>query len=270
MGKTQAQSVYPKGFDFKQIWAALMDLIVKESAERQQETDRILKENAERQAERQKETDRILRENAGRQAKRQRDIDRILKENAERQTERQWETDRILRENAEQQKEITRLLKENDRLLKENAKRQAGRQSKGFPSRFGEVAEYTLGPSLREKFKEFDLNFPKANSNTNISEREKNTFLEIDVLLESDDKAMLVEVVDELTTEDVKDHAARLGKMRAYADLHGDKRAFLGAVAGVTMANSVKKYALGQGFYVIEPSGESFNITPPNGQPKKW
>ena len=51
------------------------------------------------------------------------------------------------------------------------------------------------------------------------------------------------------------------------------------------MTPHVKKYSLGRGFFVIEPaggepslasarsaegSGETFNITPPNGQPKKW
>ena len=36
------------------------------------------------------------------------------------------------------------------------------------------------------------------------------------------------------------------------------------------MTPHVKKYALGQGLYVIEPSGETFNITPPNGKPKEW
>ena len=81
---------------------------------------------------------------------------------------------------------------------------------------------------------------------------------------------MLVEVKTTLTTEDVNDHIVRLEKMRNYADLHGDKRSFLGAVAGVVMTSNVKEYALGQGFYVIEPSGETFNITPPIGKPKEW
>ena len=53
-------------------------------------------------------------------------------------------------------------------------------------------------------------------------------------------------------------------------DLHGDKRTFLGAVAGVVMTSNVKEYALGHGFYVIKPSGETFNITPPSGKPKEW
>ena len=58
--------------------------------------------------------------------------------------------------------------------------------------------------------------------------------------------------------------------MREYSNLHGDKRVFLGAVAGVVMTPYVKKYALLHGLYVIEPSGETVNITPPPNKPKEW
>jgi hypothetical protein len=58
--------------------------------------------------------------------------------------------------------------------------------------------------------------------------------------------------------------------MRTYANLHGDKRSFLGAIAGVVVTEEARNYALDQGLYLIEPSGESFNITPPNGKPKEW
>jgi hypothetical protein len=49
-----------------------------------------------------------------------------------------------------------------------------------------------------------------------------------------------------------------------------DKRAFLGAVAGIVMTNEIRNYALNQGFYLIEPSGEKFNIIPPNCNQKEW
>jgi len=52
--------------------------------------------------------------------------------------------------------------------------------------------------------------------------------------------------------------------------LRNDKRKFLGAVAGVVVTEEVKNYALNQGLFLIEPSGENFNITPPNGEPKEW
>jgi hypothetical protein len=86
---------------------------------------------------------------------------------------------------------------------------------------------------------------------------------------------MLVEVKTKPTIEDVKEHIKRLGKMRKYADLHGinglkSKRAFFGAVAGVVIKDNVKKFVLKQGFFAIEPSGEGFNITPPDKKPKEW
>ena len=80
----------------------------------------------------------------------------------------------------------------------------------------------------------------------------------------------MVEIKTQLTVERIKKHIERLEKMRRYADLHSDKRTFLGAVAGVVVADEVREYALNQGFYLIEPAGEDLNITPPNGSPKEW
>jgi len=87
---------------------------------------------------------------------------------------------------------------------------------------------------------------------------------------------MLVEVKAKLTEARINGHIERLEKMREYADLHGDKRAFLGAVAGVVVTEEVRNFALNQGFYLIQPCcptdslGESFTITPPNGEHKEW
>jgi hypothetical protein len=61
-------------------------------------------------------------------------------------------------------------------------------------------------------------------------------------------------------------------KLRRYADLHNDKRIYLGAIAGVVFNDSEKAYALKKGLYVIEPSGDTFNIIEPNGDyhPHEW
>ncbi|MDR0641384.1 MAG: hypothetical protein LBG07_05000, partial [Treponema sp.] len=61
-------------------------------------------------------------------------------------------------------------------------------------------------------------------------------------------------------------------KLRRYADLHDDKRKYLGGIAGVVFSESEKTYALKKGFYVIEPSGETFSITEPKGNyyPHVW
>jgi hypothetical protein len=54
-------------------------------------------------------------------------------------------------------------------------------------------------------------------------------------------------------------------KIRAHADLHGDTRKYLGAVAGIVMTDNEKTYAFKCGFYVIEPTGETFSISEPKG-----
>jgi hypothetical protein len=89
-------------------------------------------------------------------------------------------------------------------------------------------------------------------------------------MLENGDKAMLVEIKTQLTVERIKKHIERLEKMRKHADLYGDKRTFLGAVAGVVVDDVSREYALNQGLYLIEPAGEDLTITQPNGKPKEW
>jgi len=170
-----------------------------------------------------------------------------------------------LKETAQIIKEVGRKQEETDRIVKETSK-----QIGTINNRFGEIVEYMVAPNLEEKFWELGLKFHQANTDTVFLDDNKVTLFEVDVLLENGDKAMLVETKTTLTTEDVRDHIERLKKMRKYADLHGDKRIFLGAVAGVVMTSYVKKYALKQGFYVIEPSGETFNIISPSGKPKEW
>ena len=175
----------------------------------------------------------------------------------------------ILQENALQIKELRESQKETARIFKEE-KIEYNRRIGHLDNLFGEVAEYMIAPKLREKFKEFGLDFPVANQNRSVNDTVNGIFLEIDIMLENGDKAIVVEVKTKLTTDRINKHIERLEKIRKYANLHGDSRTFLGAVAGVVVTEEVKNYALNEGFYLIEPSGDSFNITPPNGKPKEW
>ncbi|MCL2304537.1 MAG: hypothetical protein FWC43_04260 [Planctomycetaceae bacterium] len=61
-------------------------------------------------------------------------------------------------------------------------------------------------------------------------------------------------------------------KFRRYSDARGDKRHFIGAVAGAVVSDNVADSAIENGLYVIVQSGEAVEIvTPPEGfVPKKW
>ncbi|GHU78454.1 hypothetical protein FACS189462_3140 [Spirochaetia bacterium] len=157
-------------------------------------------------------------------------------------------------------------LMENREQIKETAK-QVGM----LGNRFGEMVEYMVVPNLVTKFNELGFTFTKAGRNK-ITDKEHNIFTEVDAFLENGDVVMIVETKTKPNIDDINDHIERMEKLRKYADLHDDKRKYLGAVAGVVFGDSEKTYALKKGFYVIEPSGDTFNITEPTGAyyPHEW
>ena len=236
---------YPRGVTFEQVWATLQGL-----AEQQKETDRILKVNAENLK---NEFDRMMKENAEAQAESKKETDRLFKE-----------TDRKMKENAEYHKEVERQMKESAERLD----RQLGK----LGNRFGEVIEYMVMPNLLDKFSELGFVFEKAYHHAKIKDKKNNIVTEVDVTLENGDYVMLVEVKAKPTTSDINEHVERMGKVRAYADLRNDRRKFLAAIAGVVINDNEREYALKNGFYVIEPSGETFIITLPEGvySPREW
>ncbi|MDR0502572.1 MAG: hypothetical protein LBH16_04555 [Treponema sp.] len=203
MGDMQTQTDYPRGLDFEQVWAALM-----ENREQQKETDRQLKE-----------TDRQLKE-----------------------------TDRLLKET----------IAENNRRFGD------------MDNRFGDVVESLLSPTLIDRFIDLGVVFQTASTNFKVKDHKNKIYFEIDVFLQNGDTAMLVEIKTNLSISYINEHIKRLEKMRAFADLHNDKRSFLGAVAGVVVPLKVKNYALENGLYLIESAGENLNITPPHNKPKVW
>jgi uncharacterized protein YukE len=205
--------------------------------------------------------------------------------------EQQAETDRLLKERAleadkraeEWRREAEERSKEADKRAEARAAEAAARMEKlekqfaetdkqigGLHNRFGEVVEYMVAPGLLSKFQSLNYTFTESSQNKRFCDEKGDIFLEVDIYLENGSKALLVEVKNKFTSEDVTHHLGRLKKMRAYADRRGDKRTFMGAAAGVIMTKEVKEYALSKGLFVVEPSGETFNITVPPKNPKEW
>jgi hypothetical protein len=192
------------------------------------------------------------------------ETDRIIKENACRQ-------EKDYREMKESSREMKEAQRETERQMKESAQR-PDRQLGRLGNRFGEMVEYMVMPNLIEKFQELDFVFTRGYHQDVIKDKKNNIFAEIDITLENGDKVMIVEVKSKPTTEDITDHIERMEKVRAHADLHNDNRKYLGAVAGMVFNDNEKIFAMKNGFYVIEPSGETFTITEPKGDysPREW
>jgi hypothetical protein len=169
------------------------------------------------------------------------------------------------RELAASQRELAVSQKETDRVLKETSRRLGD-----FTNSFGEIVEYMVAPNLQDRFFDLGMDFQEVSKDIKIRDKKNGIHFQIDVYLQNCDTAMLVEVKADLAIGDINAHMERLEKMRRYADLRGDRRVFLGAVAGVVVKDKVREYALSQGMYLAEPSGETFSITPPHGKPKEW
>ena len=194
----------------------------------------------------------------------------ILREVSQSQKEsarKHEEIDRII-------KEISHSQKETDRIVKETAQRQkeTDKQIGKLGNRFGEMVEYMVVPNLTAKFRELDFEFETTSRDKEIKDQRYNIITEVDVFLENGDRVMIVEIKTKPSVEDINDHIERMETLRAYADLHNDKRKYLGAVAGVVFGKSEKVYAFKKGFYAVEPSGDTFTITPPSGEyhPREW
>jgi hypothetical protein len=175
-------------------------------------------------------------------------------------------TNEQIKAGARRHEEIERIVKETTEQMKMTDKRLGE-----LTNRFGDMVEHMVIPNLAAKFEELDFTFTKANR-TEIKDREHQIFTEVDALLENGNQVMAVEIKTKPNIDDINGHIERMGKLRAYADLHNDKRIYLGAVAGVVFGEGEKTYALKKGFYVIEPSGETFKITEPKGKyrPSEW
>jgi hypothetical protein len=237
MGKSRTLPDYPRGLTFEDVWAALM-----EDRERQKEDRERQKEDRERQ-----------KEDRERQ-----------KEEWEQQKERfrKWdkEFEKYTREWRKDAKEAWKILKETEKKIGD------------LGDRFGEMIEHMVMPALVKKFRELGFVFTKAYPSAEIKDEKNNIITEVDITLENGEKVMIVEVKSKPNTKDIIKHIERMKKIRAHADLHNDKRIFLGAVAGMVMKDNIKTFILEKGFYLIEPSGEEFFITVPEGEysPREW
>jgi hypothetical protein len=170
----------------------------------------------------------------------------------------------ILNNVCERQKEIGRLIDERAERL--------DKQLVEMDNCFDEMIKDLVMPDLTGKFGEIGLVFTKVHPHTVIYDDGNNILTEVDITLENSDTVMIVKAKSKLRTEDVTDHVKRMELLRLYADLHGDKRKYLGAIAGMKFNEDEKQYALKSGFYLVELCVDTFVITVPEGgcSPKEW
>jgi hypothetical protein len=135
----------------------------------------------------------------------------------------------------------------------------------------GDLVEHLAAPNILDKFNVLGFEFGKAGTNVRFRDAGRVLLAEVDILLENGDIALAVEVKAKLTIPDVQKHMARMEKLRRYADEHGDPRRLMGAVAWAIIPGGVKSFAVDNGFYVLEQTGDTVKIDVPEGfTPREW
>jgi hypothetical protein len=136
--------------------------------------------------------------------------------------------------------------------------------------RLGQLVEAMVEGGVVRMFKDLGYDFDVRNKSFQFRNKKLDIYGEIDFLLENGDFALLVEVKTKLSIDDVIDHRERLGKFRLWADARNDKRQFIAAVGGGVIQENVKVFALKQGMFVVQQSGESVEVLAPEGEPMVW
>jgi len=136
----------------------------------------------------------------------------------------------------------------------------------GLNNSLGSIVEHLLTPGLPKKFKKLGYSFDRI-ATYKFAE---GVYAQIDGMLENGEQAVAVEVKTTLRQADIDDHLVRMEKIRKYADEHGDKRQFMGAMAATITDENTRNCALNKGLFVIEPSGEDVKVTKPKGEVRVW
>jgi len=177
------------------------------------------------------------------------------------------------RESSREIQEMRRLMKEQgaefDRISKITNKKIGD-----LTGSIGRVIEYMVaGDNIIRKFQALDYKIGDYSRNKKFGrDLPRDMWGEIDLFLENGDIAILIEVKTTLETKDVRKHMRTLEKFRRVSDIKGDKRRFIGAVAGAVVKGDAEEVAHKNGMYVIVQSGEAVEIVPvPEGfKAKEW
>jgi len=166
------------------------------------------------------------------------------------------------------QDEAWKAIRENQQAHKETEKaiKETQKNIGGIGRTLGSIVEHILTPGLPDKFKKLGYSFNRIST----YRWTQGVWAQVDGMLENGEMAVVVEVKTTLRETDIDNHIERMEKIRKFADEHGDKRHFMGAMASTITDDSNRNYALKKGLFVIEPSGDDVKVIKPEGKPRVW
>ena len=197
-----------------------------------------------------------------------RETDRLIKKQGA-------EFDRLMKE---RDAAFDRRMQETDRQMQETDLRikRTNEEVGNITGSMGRVIEHMVaGDNIIGKFKHLGYNIGDYSRNKKFGRdlpEKLDAKGEIDLFLENGGIAILIEVKTTLQTKDVHKLMRTLERFRRCADYKGDKRRFIGAIAGAVVEEGAMELAHENGLYTIVQSGEAVEIVPvPEGfKAREW
>jgi hypothetical protein len=177
------------------------------------------------------------------------------------------ENERIL---TEMFKETDAKFKETDARFKEtDAKFKETRKMVGnLTNSWGAFVEGMVMPSVVQIFNERGIDIEEVFSRA--KSRKKDKTMEIDIIGDNSSYVVAIEVKSKLLSYDVLQFVEKLGRFKYFFPKYANKD-LIGAVAGITIDESVKNLALDKQLFIIMQKGEEMEIINDKAfKPKLW
>ena len=135
-------------------------------------------------------------------------------------------------------------------------------------SRWGRFVENLVAPAVLRLFQNRGIAVEEVYQRVRSARGGRN--LEIDIFAVDDDVAVIVEVKSRLTQESIRQCLQTMEQFKTAFPHYADYQIY-GAVAAIEIDGEVDIYAYNQGFFVIQQSGDSVEISNPAGfTPRIW
>ncbi len=142
------------------------------------------------------------------------------------------------------------------------------KQVGGLTSRWGEFVENLIKPAAARLFQEkgIDVHLTALR----VTGQDQQGSIEIDILVENTTEVVAIEVKSHLEMRDVKRFLQTLERFKKAFPKHKNDKLY-GAVAGIKIDERVNEYAIQEGLFLIQPTGDSVIIANSHDfKPKAW
>ncbi len=198
------------------------------------------------------------------------DIFALFRESEQQRKEYQQTAERemaeLRRQSDRTDQQIEKTSQEITRLAVQVA--QTNKQVGGLTSRWGEFVENLIKPAAARLFQEkgIDVHLTALR----VTGQDDKGSIEIDILVENTTEVVAIEVKSHLEVRDVKRFLKTLERFKKVFPKHKSDKLY-GAVAGIKIDERANEYAIQEGLFLIQPTGDSVIIANShNFEPKVW